>query len=184
MESFSFRNAPLNLLSVIITSDRLKLLPISEQFERDIYREFTDEITTYMIPSPANSVEETNSFIIASRDSMKAGYNLQFVVLSKTTDEFLGNCGLHGKNKVKTPEIGIWLKKEAHGKAYGREAVRTLVNWSRKNLDLKYFIYPVDRRNIASCKIPESLGGKVIEESEMVNQKGKTLDCLVYKIEA
>lgn len=183
MKSFSFRNTQFDLLTLNITGDRLKLLPISERFAPDIYREFTDEVTTFMIPSPTSNIEETKNFIAASRDGMKAGYNLQFVIVSKAK-EFLGNCGLHGKNKVRNPELGIWLKKGASGRGYGREAIHTLVNWSRDNLDLDYFIYPVDRRNIASRKIPESLGGQIIEESEIVNQKGKTLDYLVYRIEA
>ena len=184
MEQFDFRTSQPNLLSLTIESDRIKLLIIDNKFENDIFREFTQEVTTYMIPSPPENIEETRDFIAASRNGIKAGYNLQFVVISKATGEFLGNCGLHGENKVKTPEIGIWLKKNAHGKRYGREAVRTLVDWSKKNINLDYFIYPVDRRNIASRKIPESLGGQIIKESQTTIPTGKKLDIVVYKIGA
>jgi RimJ/RimL family protein N-acetyltransferase len=104
-------------------------------------------------------------------------------VVSKINQEFLGNCGLHGNdNKAKTPEIGIWLKKDAHGQGYGREAVTTLFNWSNKHINLDYFIYPVDRRNIASRKIPESLGGKIIKEYQVKISSAKILDMVVYKI--
>ena len=139
MDTFNFRDARPNLLSLVILGDRTRLLIIDNKFERDIYQEFTEDVTTYMIPSPAKNIGETRSFIATSRSGIEAGYNLQFVVVSKTTGEFLGNCGLHGENKVQTPEIGIWLKKDAHGKGYGLEAVHTLVNWSKKNLDLDYF---------------------------------------------
>ena len=103
MNTFDFRTSPPDLLSLVIEGDRLKLLPISDRFARDIYQEFTDKVTTYMIPSPAKNIEETRNFIATSRRGMEAGYNLQFVVISKTTGEFFGNCGLHGENKVKTP---------------------------------------------------------------------------------
>jgi [ribosomal protein S5]-alanine N-acetyltransferase len=183
MEKFAFHTPQSDLLSLGIESDRLKLLIIDNKFERDIFREFTEEITTYMIPSPTKNIQGTRDFIAASRRGVEAGYNLQFVVLSKINQEFLGNCGLHGNaNKVKTPEIGIWLKKDAHGQGYGREAVTTLVNWSNKHINLDYFIYPVDRRNIASRKIPESLDGKIIQEYQLKISFAKILDLVVYKI--
>ena len=75
------------------------------------------------------------------------------------------------------------IKKSAHGNGYGREAVHTLVNWSKKNINIDYFIYPVDRRNIASCKIPESLGGEVVEEFKAETSTSKILDKVVYKID-
>ena len=183
MEQFDFRTPQLDLLSLVIEGDRIKLLVIDNKFATDIFREFTEEVTTYMIPSPTESIEETRSFIAASRRGMEAGYNLQFAVISKATEEFLGNCGLHGENKVKTPEIGIWLKKDAHGKGYGREAVRTLVNWAKENINLDYFTYPVDRRNAQSRKIPESLEGKIIQSYRMTTPTNKMLDCVVYRID-
>lgn len=172
-----------DLLSLTIEGERLRLVTISDEFEQDIFQEFTDEITIYMFPSPAKDIEEIRSFIAESRRAIKAGNNLQFAILSKTTEEFLGCCGLHGEGKVRTPELGIWLKKSAHGSGYGREAVHTLVNWSRKNIDIDYFIYPVDRRNIASCRIPESLGGEVVEEFKAETSTGKILDEVVYRID-
>jgi [ribosomal protein S5]-alanine N-acetyltransferase len=183
MNAFSYlTSVTIDLLSLTIEGDRLRLVTISDEFEQDIFQEFTDEITIYMLPSPAKDIEETRSFIAKSRDAIAAGNNLQFAILSKTTEEFLGCCGLHGEEKIRTPELGIWLKKNAHGSGYGREAIHTLVNWSRKNIDLDYFIYPVDRRNITSRKIPESLGGKIIEEFTVETLTGKFLDEVVYKI--
>jgi RimJ/RimL family protein N-acetyltransferase len=183
MEKFDFHTPQSDLLSLVIEGDRLKLLIIDNKFEQDIFREFTEEITTYMIPSPTKNIQETRDFIATSRHGIETGYNLQFVVISKINQEFLGNCGLHGNdNKVKTPEIGIWLKKDAHGQGYGREAVTTLVNWSNKHINLDYFIYPVDRRNIASRKIPEFLDGKIIQEYQVKISSAKILDMVVYKI--
>jgi [ribosomal protein S5]-alanine N-acetyltransferase len=135
-----------------------------------------------MFPSPATDIEETRNFIDASRRGIQIGNNLQFVILSKTIGEFLGCCGLHGQDNVRTPELGIWLKKNAHGSGYGREAVRTLVDWSGNHIDLDHFICPVDRRNIASTKIPESLGGEVVQELKTETPTGKILDKVVYKI--
>ena len=183
MTSFHFlASHPPDLLSLAIEAERLRLVTISENFERDIFHEFTRDITRYMIPKPAQNIQETRKFISNSIYGIKAGYNLQFAILLKETNEFVGCCGLHGENKVKTPELGIWLKKSAHGNGYGREAVCTLVDWAQKNIDIEYFIYPVDRRNIPSCKIPESLGGEIISEIQETSLSGALLDWVVYKI--
>lgn len=183
MTSFHFlASHPPDLLSLVIESERLRLVPISEEFEQDIFHEFTSNITRYMIPKPAQNIEETRKFIRDSRHSVESGYNLQFAILLKTTNEFLGCCGLHGDRKVETPELGIWLKKSAHGNGYGKEAVRALVDWAQKNIDIEYFIYPVDRRNAPSCKIPESLGGEIISEIQETSLSGALLDLVVYKI--
>ena len=177
-----FTPQPSDLLSLTIEGRRLQLVAISDKFEQDIFKYFTSEITRYMFPSPAQDIKETRNFIVESRRSMQIGNNLQFAILSKSTGEFLGCCGLHGEGKVRTPELGIWIKKSAHGSGYGREAVHLLVNWSWNNIDLDYFTYPVDRKNVASSKIPESLGGEVVEALKVETPTGKILDEVIYQI--
>ena len=102
MDRFDFLTPQPDLFSLKITGDRTQLLIINNKFENGIFREFTEEVTTYMIPSPPRNIEGTRDFIAASRQGIEAGYNLQFVVVSKKTGEFLGNCGLHGENKINT----------------------------------------------------------------------------------
>ncbi len=184
MNRFQFLSSTIpDLLSLVIESERLRLVTISDRFDQDIFHEFNREITRYMIPEPPEKIEETRNFIAASRRGIEAGYNLQFAILSKVTDEFLGCCGLHGHNKVRTPELGIWIKKSAHGNGYGREAIYTLVGWSRNHLDIDYFIYPVDRNNFASSKIPESLGGEIVETLKVETLTDKNLDWIIYRID-
>jgi [ribosomal protein S5]-alanine N-acetyltransferase len=94
----------------------------------------------------------------------------------------LGCAGLHGMLK-KNLEFGIWLKKTAHGYKYGREAITGIKKWAEQNLDYECFLYPVDRANIASRKIPETLGGKVVREYEHKKINGNVLYLLEYRID-
>jgi ribosomal-protein-alanine N-acetyltransferase len=55
-------------------------------------------------------------------------------------------------------EIGLWLKKSAHGNGYGTETVKTLIEFAEAHLDFEYLLYPVDKDNWISKKIPEKLG--------------------------
>lgn len=149
-----------NIATITIETERLLLVPITMQYAEEIFNEFTPEITTYMFPKAAETIAETESFIQSSIERMNAWTNYQAVILDKNTKEFLGCVGLHIKNPV-TPELGIRIKKSAFGKKIGREAVAGLTNRARENLDFEYLFYPVDKDNVGSRKIAESLGGVV-----------------------
>ncbi len=169
------------LLKVKIVTPRLLLQPISKIYEEDIFREFNEEITRYMYPSPPKDISETRSFIEDSIARMKQGTDLQLVILDKDSKEFLGCTGIHKINRS-CPEFGIWLKKSAHGNKYGLETITTLKEWAEKNLDDKQLIYPVDKANIASKRIPQQLGGTIFREFEQKNLSGETLHIVEFKI--
>jgi RimJ/RimL family protein N-acetyltransferase len=59
-----------------------------------------------------------------------------------------------------------------------------MAHWAFENLRVRYLIYPVDRENIPSRKIPESLGGRIEAEYRFMNQSGRELDLLVYHVYA
>ncbi len=183
MNNFDFkRKSPEDLTSLRIEGDRVTLQSIKESDSSEIFKEFTSEITQYMFPKPAEKIEETLSFISESLDGMRGGWDLVLVITRKENGEFLGCCGLHGNRNPRTPELGIWIKKEAHGNKYGREAIITLTSWAVENIDFDYAIYPVDKANIASRKIPEALGGTIFDEKRAKNMSGNYLDEVIYKI--
>ena len=83
---------------------------------------------------------------------------------------------------IKKPELGIWIKKSAHGNGYGKEAMVALKKWADKNLKYDYILYPVAQDNLASRKIPEFLGGKIEHEYDEETQNGVTLHFIEYRI--
>lgn len=170
----------MNLLTVEIQTSRLLLLPISLEYKDEIFSEFTKAITTYMYSCPTQTIVETEAFIQNSIKKLEDGTNLQLVILAKDSKELLGCTGLYNLDKV--PELGIWLKKAAHGHKYGLEAITAIKEWADQNLDYEYLLYLVDQRNIASRKIPEALRGKIIQEYEEINMSGKVLQTLDYRI--
>jgi RimJ/RimL family protein N-acetyltransferase len=170
----------MNLLNVEIETNRLLLIPIGLEYKEEIFSEFTEEIATYMYPRPAKTIAETELFIKDSRKELKKGINLQLVILEKDFEEFLGCAGLHDIDKE--PQLGIWLKKSAHGNRYGLEAITAIKEWADENLDYEYLIYPVDQENIASRKIPESRGRKIVREYEKLNLSGNILNIVEYRI--
>ena len=171
----------MNLLNVRSESARLVLHPISEKFREDIFREFTKDITVFMYPQAARNISETDKFIADSLKELSIGKTLQLVILDKDSEDFLGCAGLHNIDQ-KNPELGIWLKKSAHGHGFGREAINAIKKWADENIDYEYLKYPVAEENIPSRKIPESLGGKVFDEKMKTMPSGKTFNMLEYRI--
>lgn len=171
----------MNLKSFVIESERLRLVPTSEDYAQDIFEEFTDEITKFMMPRTPKKIEETLEFIRASRIAMDKGEELELVILDKFTGEFIGHAGMRKLN-TDVPVLGIWIKKSAHGHKFGREAVKALKDWADKNLRYKYLEYPVDKKNTPSRKIAESLGGTVAREIKKTNMAGNILDEVEYRI--
>ncbi len=167
--------------NIEIESVRLKLIPVSINYSKEIFREFTPEITTFMYPKAAENIFETETFIKESIENMEKEEELVFVILNKDTKEYLGNCGIH-KINTKIPELGIWIKKGAHGNAYGKEAIKALKNWIDENLDYEYALYPVDKNNIASRRIPEMFGAKVFREYQLNTPDGRLLNIVEYRI--
>lgn len=176
------KNAPLHLERVVIESERLRIEPVSARFTNEIFTEFTQEIAAFMMPKPATKISETEAFVRLCQERLYEGRDLTMVILDRNSGEFLGCCGLHEREDVVHPELGIWIKKNAHGHRYGREAITAMVKWAEENLRWEYLIYPVDRKNIASRKIPESMGGVIFKEKMEQTVWGGMLDEVVYMI--
>lgn len=170
-----------NLANFRIETERLLLVPVSLEHAEEIFKVFDDGVTKYMYPSTPQRIEETESFIKDSMQDLSKGEEIVAAVLLKDTGEYLGNVGIHRIN-TDTPELGVWVKTAAHGHRYGREAVTAMKEWADRNLVYRYLLYPVAEANIASRKIPESLGGVLVASEKKANQAGIIHQSVVYHI--
>ncbi len=161
--------------------ENYKMVPVSLDYAEDIFENFTDEITNFMTPKSPEKIQDTIDFIEEAVKENQENTDLYLAIIDKHTDSFVGCSGLH-KTDTKTPEFGIWIKKEYHGKKIGRKAITALKNWAEQNFDYDYFLYPVDKNNIPSRKIPESLGGIMTREYQETNQSGKVLNLIEFRI--
>ena len=171
----------MNLLDVIIETERLLLRPLTLEYVEDIFKEFTWEITKYMFPKPAEKIEETYNYIEKSILKIKNGIELVMVITDKKNNEFIGCIGIYDFNSL-TPGLWIWLKKSSHKKGYGLEAMTGLIEWAHENIKFDHLIYPVDKRNIASRRLPEKNNGKIMKEEKSFGEAGNELDEYEYWI--
>ena len=111
---------------------------------------------------------------------MQNAEKISLLIVDKDSEEFLGYISIHQVN-TKTPELGIWLKKSAHGYNYGYEALHLLKIWAETNLHYDYLKYPVDKQNIPSRKLAEKLGGRIEDKYIKTSESGNLLDEVEYR---
>jgi [ribosomal protein S5]-alanine N-acetyltransferase len=79
------------------------------EYKVNIFREFTQEVSTYLSVESSEKIEYTENFIHQSLLKIEKGEDLAIVILNKNSQEFLGCSGIHNISS-KYPQVGIWLK--------------------------------------------------------------------------
>lgn len=171
----------LDLDYLLIETDRLWLRPIEMKDSVDVFKHFTETITEYMYPKPNENLVATDGFIRHCMMRRKKRLDSVMVIIEKASFQFIGICGIHHLDTT-TPEFGIWIREDAFGFGYGREAVTGIYEAFDETYDFDYFKYPVDRRNISSQKIAQSLNGVIKKQYDYTNEAHKILHIDEYHI--
>jgi RimJ/RimL family protein N-acetyltransferase/lysophospholipase L1-like esterase len=164
-----------------LSTKRLLLRPILLEDVDHVFLHFTDDLTQLMYPKAPNSRDETVAFVSTSIKNYENQTEIVFSVLNNESMEFLGLIGAHDIHTT-TPEIGLWLKKEAHGHKYGLEGVLEIIEYLKTTHTYEYIIYNCDIRNHASRFIAESLSGIPRKTYNQFNMNGKELHYVQYHI--
>jgi hypothetical protein len=112
-----------DLRRTVISSKRLSLAAFAPGDAPEIFDAVTPTLTRFMAFEPSPTLAAFADVWGTWPPQMAAGTELYLVLRLRTTGEFLGIAGLHGVGKSE-PETGIWIKEQAHGFGYGREALQ------------------------------------------------------------
>jgi len=171
----------MDLSKLNIETDRLRLVPVNLGFVENIFLEYRDPVIKYMNYGAPENIEILKDRMKSRENEMKEGSQLFLVILLKETGEFLGCMALEDLKK-ENPEMGGWLKKSAHGHGYGREAAYAIKKWAEENIEYDHILWPCAIDNKSSCKLAESLGGKIHRKYEKTTVRGTTWTFLDYWI--
>ena len=67
MITFNFKEKPIDLTSLEVKGKRIILKSIDESYSSEIFKEFTEEVTRYMMPAPHKEIDTIFEFISRSR---------------------------------------------------------------------------------------------------------------------
>lgn len=163
-----------------LRTERLVIQPFQDEFLEDYYREFTDEITQYQYPDAFPDLDAARSLVHEFVADMERGDMLELVILTPN-GEFLGSMEAFGLRE-ETPEVGLWLKSSAHGKGYGYEALKALLDYLSAKGTYRYYIYEVDVRNLPSIRLVERFSFEKGGCEDIVTESGKELRLQCYRI--
>lgn len=163
-----------------IETKRLNLIPVSAKYKDEIRKEFTPQITRYMPYTPTGHEKEVQDFLDKAKLGSINGTDFVFTSICKDNNAFLGCCGIHNITE-NAMELGIWLKKEVHGQGFGTEIIEGLIHFIKGNLKFNYLIYPVDKDNIPSRRIPEKLGFSIFGEYKKAKDENTFLNIIEYR---
>ncbi|HJM89217.1 MAG TPA: GNAT family protein [Dehalococcoidia bacterium] len=107
-------------------------------------------------PATMKSEEEWSEKAAAANSYAES----QFAIELAESGEYIGNCGLHRVSyEDRSAEVGIVIgAKEQWGKGYGTDALRTLVFFGFRDLNLRRIALDVDANHPAAIKSYERVG--------------------------
>ena len=152
-------------MNLELTTNSLTLRPLSTSDLATTHKYATDlDVTKYMIYLPNHSIEETLGFL----QWCEAEWNKE-----QPNDYEFAIC-LNGKHigaislsqvEGTCYELGWVLDQEYHGNGYATEAARELVRFA-KSLGAQKLIAHCDTRNVASRRVMEKIGMKLVREQD------------------
>ena len=146
-------------------TSRLTLRPLSTKDLSTTHKYATDlDVTKYMIYLPNHSIEETLEFLQRCEAEWKKEQPDDYEFAICLNGNHIGAISL-SQVEGACYELGWVLQKPYHGNGYATEAARELVRFA-KSLGAQKLIAHCDTRNVASRRVMEKLGMKLVLEQD------------------
>ena len=116
----------------------------------------------------------------------RASYrNVAFAIEIAESGETIGNCGLHGGNpEDRSAELGVMIGEKHHwGKGYAFDALRTLVTFGFREMNLRSIRLRVDDNHARAVALYERLGFQSDGRQRAAHwSRGRSIDFLMMTI--
>ena len=138
----------------MINTERLVIRPFRLSDAEDVFEWRSDPEVNKFMPYPCDeSVDEVRQRIgewIVDND--------KYAIVLKETGKVIGDISLEWSEKDKAYEIGYNINRGFWGRGYATEAVRGLLDWALKELDVHDFTAFYAKENAASGRVLEKCG--------------------------
>ncbi|MDQ3112163.1 MAG: GNAT family N-acetyltransferase [Bacteroidota bacterium] len=121
------------------------------------------EVVQYTGDGPFESVEAAKDFLTTYQDVYKTNGYARWIVELKSTGEILGWCGLK-LHPDKSTDVGYRFYKKHWGKGYATESAKASIDYGFSVLKLQRIFAHARKENIASLRVLEKCGLKIIGE--------------------
>lgn len=171
-------------MNLNLSTPRLILRPIDKADAQAVFNYRSDAETNRYQGWIPQTAEDVVNFIEkrVSPTLNVQGTWFQLVIIKKTSNELIGDIGLHFFDpENQQVEIGFTLDKKHQKQGYATEAVSEIIRFLFQDLNKHRITASIDPHNVNSIKLVERLGfRKEAHFRESIFQDGKWLDDLVY----
>jgi ribosomal-protein-alanine N-acetyltransferase len=148
------------LTPTVLKTERLLLRWLDEGDTDAHFAVFSDpEVTRYWSGAPWTERAQAVKAIADTLASYADGSGLRFGIVLAASGELIGNATLHHFfEQNRRCEMGYALGSRHWGQGYASEALRALIGYGFRELDLNRIEADVDPRNVGSMRVLEKLG--------------------------
>lgn len=169
----------------VLETDRLRLIEIEEKHADSIYKTFSlEEVTRYYGMVPFTSREQAVNMVKSFANNFQEQRSIRWGITIKETEEFVGTVGLNNLLLFnKRAEVGYELHPNYWHKGIASEAVKAVVDYSFRELDLYRLGANTFPENEPSYSLLLKLGFQ--KEGLLrgyIHQGGKNYDALIFGI--
>lgn len=162
----------------ILQTERLILRELNTDDAENFYKlNLNPNVIRYTGNSAFKNINEAQEFLINYQDYKLNGFG-RWAVIEKSSNEFLGWCGLKYDENLDETDIGFRFFEECWNKGFATESAKACIGYGFETLNLKSIVGRAMSENRASIKVLEKIGLKFENEFDFdENNKG-----MIYKI--
>lgn len=164
----------MEMTRVMIETNRLQIKPLTAD-ELSMHIESPEDFAQGLglVPSQSLMDKETKEAILndllPNIDNPAKDYLFytMWILIEKQEKAIIGGLCFHGEpNEVGEIEIGYGTDSSCRNKGFMTEAIGGLIQWIYKNKPVKSIIAETEKQNIASIKVLEKNGFKIIRQTD------------------
>jgi len=165
-------------MKTILETNRLLLREFNISDAESFYElNLNPNVIKYTGNSAFKDIDEAKAFLENYSDYQRNGFG-RWAVINKSTEEFLGWCGLKYDEDLNETDIGFRFFEHFWNKGFATESAKACIGHGFEKLNLKTIIGRAMKENIASIKVLEKIG---LQYEKDFNFDG--LEGVIYKIE-
>lgn len=156
------KNPETDLENIIIETPRCIIEPFRMEwidFE-DLTQAFCWANENLYISPNLPTSEEEREFIISTIENRRNSKAFECFIFDKVSNILLGSVWISDLD-TQEPNLGLWIRKEQHGKWYGTEVYTAMLEWVKKETSFTFFKHAVNPENTASIKLALKFNGKL-----------------------
>lgn len=159
-------------MKLILETERLLLRELNVGDAESFYAlNLNENVIRYTGDSSFESIEEAARFLQNYKNYETNGYG-RWAVIDKSSDAFLGWCGLKYSKDAGETDIGFRFFEHYWNKGYATESAKACLDYGFQKLGLKTIVGRAMADNLASIKVLEKLGLVFEKEFDFDGRKG------------